>query len=109
MEGSQYCSACGARATEAPVVGPSEGSALARLIPYRNAPSLVAYYLGVFSLVPCFGLVFALAAIPLGIVGLRRTALHPEAKGKVHAWVAIGLALLSVVLHAATFYWVSKQ
>src|ERR1700733_11755328 len=27
--------------------------AIATIIPYRNVPALVAYYLGVFSLIPC--------------------------------------------------------
>ena len=52
-------------------------------------PALVAYYLGVFSVIPCVGLPLGIAAVALGIMGLRRAAKHPESKGKVHAWVGI--------------------
>src|SRR5580704_12064511 len=66
---------------------PQPDSAIATIIPYRNAPALVAYYLGVFSLIPCIGFVLGIAAFIFGIFGLRLARLHPEAKGKVHAWI----------------------
>ena len=75
-----------------PVPGPTpvpEGDATGGLIPYKNAPALTAYYLGVFSLLPCVGIPLGIAAVILGVLGLRRAARHPEVKGKVHAWVGI--------------------
>jgi hypothetical protein len=72
---------------------------LSTLIPYKNVPALVAYYLGVFALIPCFGLPLGLAALILGIVGLQRAGEHPEAKGKVHAWVGIALGGLCFALN----------
>lgn len=62
---------------------------IAQVIPYKNVPALVAYYLGVFSVIPCIGLPLGIAAVVLGILGLRRAKKHPESKGKVHAWVGI--------------------
>lgn len=59
------------------------------IIPYRNVPALIAYYLGIFSIIPCLGIVLGIAAFVLGIVGLRRAAATPSAKGKVHAWIGI--------------------
>jgi hypothetical protein len=78
---------------------PPPDNAISTLIPYRNAPALIAYYLGVFSLIPCVGFFLGLAAIILGIVGLKRAGKHPEAKGKVHAWVGIILGALVFVAH----------
>jgi len=78
-----------------PLPGPSSpppeasGDLIATVIPYKNVPALVAYYLGVFSVIPCVGLPLGIAAVVLGIMGLRRAAKHPESKGKVHAWVGI--------------------
>ena len=61
---------------------PQEGSAdIATIIPYKNPPALTAYYLGVFSLIPGFGLLLAVPELILGIIGLR--------KGKAHAWTGI--------------------
>ena len=40
------------------------------MIPYKNVPALIAYYLGIFSFIPLFGL----AAFILGIMGLRLRA-----------------------------------
>lgn len=68
---------------------------LSGLIPYKNTPALIGYYLGVFSLIPCIGLILGPAALVLGILGLRRVGRTPEAKGVVHAWVAIVLGALT--------------
>src|SRR5688500_18360714 len=65
------------------------------LIPYKNGPALAAYYLGVFSLSACLpfigivGLVMAVAALVLGIKGLRRVKENPEVHGTAHAWIGI--------------------
>lgn len=59
------------------------------LIPLKNSKALVAYYLGIFSLIPCIGAPLGIAAFVLGILGLRYAGEHPEAKGKVHAWIGI--------------------
>ena len=58
---------------------------LSGLIPYKNTSALIAYYLGVFSIIPCLGIFLGIAAFILGIIGLRFARAHPEAKGKVHA------------------------
>jgi len=68
---------------------PPAGEPLGGLIPYRNGPALAAYYLGVFSLIPLVGTFLGVAALVLGIVGLRKAARQPEVRGKVHAWVGI--------------------
>ena len=62
---------------------------VSRMIPYRNVPALIAYYLGIFSLIPCVGLPLGIAALILGIIGLKRAGQNPQAKGKVHAWIGI--------------------
>lgn len=59
------------------------------LIPYRNPAALTAYYLGIFSLMPLLGLVVAIPAFVLGIVGWRRCRRAPQIRGGVHAWVGI--------------------
>ena len=72
------------------------------LIPYKNTRALWAYYLGIFSLIPCFGIVLGIAALIVGIGGLRYADLHPEARGKVHAWIGVVLgglcALFNILL-----------
>jgi hypothetical protein len=78
-------------------------SGIATIIPYRNVPALVAYYLGVFSLIPCIGFPLGIGSIVLGIFGLKRARQYPGAKGKVHAWIGIILGILVIVLHIAVW------
>ena len=78
---------------------PSSDGTLGGLIPYKNVYALVSYYLGVFSLIPCIGILLGIAAVIVGILGLRFATKHPEAKGVVHAWIGIIVGVLVVVLH----------
>ena len=62
---------------------------LEMIIPVKNTPAVIAYYLGIFSLAPCLGLVLCIPACILGIIGVVKATKHPEVKGKVHAWIGI--------------------
>jgi hypothetical protein len=59
------------------------------LIPYKNPLALVAYYLGVFSVIPFIGIILGITAFVLGILGLRFRRRNPAAGGAVHAWIGI--------------------
>ena len=67
----------------------SDDSTMGGLIPYKNAYALWAYYLGIFSLIPCLGIPLGIAALVLGIMGLKYADLHPEVRGKGHAWTGV--------------------
>jgi hypothetical protein len=99
-EGRQYCDRCAAFAGGAPTAS-GASDALSKIVPYKNKPALIGYYLAVFSLIPCIGLLMAVAAIALGIKGLAVARQTPEAHGKVHAWIAIVLGGLMLVLQGA--------
>ncbi len=81
------------RSTAAPLAmdGPpgSIDTVVDRLIPAKNGPALASYYLGLFSLLPCFGLPLGVAAVYLGIKGLRNVRANSEVRGGVHAWVGL--------------------
>ncbi|UCD74081.1 MAG: hypothetical protein JSV91_09855 [Phycisphaerales bacterium] len=78
------------------VIAPTPRSSSA-LIPTGNPMALIGYYLAVASLIPGLGILGPVAFV-LGILGLRHAARFPEAKGKVHAWIAIiGGTLISLV------------
>lgn len=72
-----------------PYAPPPPDNTLGGLIPVRNSQALIAYYLGVFSLIPCLGIVLGIAAFVLGLRGLAFANQNPEVKGKAHAWVGI--------------------
>jgi hypothetical protein len=74
--------------------------AVSTIIPYKNAKALLAYYLGVFSFIPCAGNVLGPAALILGILGLRYAKKYPTAKGAGHAIAGIVLGGLTTL-----FYW----
>ncbi len=67
------------------------------VIPYKNPKALIAYYCGIFSLIPCVGIPLGIVALILGILGLKAANAHPSAHGKVHAWVGIVLGGLCSV------------
>ena len=80
-------------ATETP-----KGDATGGVIPYKNPPALIAYYCGVFSLIPIIGIVVGIPGIILGFVGLRKKWANPPIKGAVHAWIGIILGGLTTML-----------
>lgn len=88
---------------------PPPDNTLGGLIPVRNSQALLAYYLGVFSIIPCLGIPLGIAAFVLGLRGLAFAKEHPEVKGKTHAWVGIiagglfgfGYTILVIVMIAA--------
>ena len=98
------------------VAGPVGGrqappdEALTGLIPYRNPPALVGYYLLVASLIPVLGLVLGPVAVMFGVAGLRKRRREPACRGLAHAIVAIvlgsltGLANLALILVPTFIY-----
>lgn len=77
--------------------GPHEGDQTGGVIPYKNMPALLAYYLGILSLVCCFvGVPFGIVPLVLGIIGLQRRAANPIIKGSAHAWIGIILGGLNI-------------
>ena len=100
-DGSVRCTNCGselpaAAARVPPPVPEAPSSGVEKIIPYRNAPGLIAYYLGVFSLLG--GFVLGVPALILGVQGVRYANLHPEARGKAHAWTGIILGSLMTLI-----------
>jgi phage FluMu protein Com len=73
------------------------GDAVSTIIPYKNGRALIAYYLGVFSLIPCLGLLLGPAALVLGILGMRYVNANPTAKGTGHAIAGIILGGLTTL------------
>jgi hypothetical protein len=69
------------------------------IIPYKNLKALIAYYCGVFSLIPCVGAVLGPVALILGILGLRYVGQHPTAKGTGHAIAGIVLGGLTLLFN----------
>lgn len=73
----------------------SQSDATGGVIPYKNPYALTSYYLAVFSLIPCIGLVLGIPAIVLGVIGLKKHKQNPQIHGTAHAWVGIILGSLT--------------
>jgi hypothetical protein len=86
--------------TGAPTVGDGSPDATGGVIPYKNAPALIAYYCGIFALIPGANFILGPMAIGLGVTGLRRAKANPLVKGKVHAWVGIVLGTLWTLVYS---------
>ncbi len=101
-QGAVICRYCGRdpRTGVAPAA-PPEGDATGGIIPYKNSPALVGYYLGVFSLAPCIGIPLGIAAIICGVLGLKKRKREPHVKGSAHAVVGIVLGSISLLYHVA--------
>jgi hypothetical protein len=78
--------------------------AVETFIPYRNPKGLLAYYLGLFSIVPCLGLVLGPAGLILGIMGLNYSRAHPEARGAGHAIAGIVLGILGSLINFGALF-----
>jgi hypothetical protein len=100
-ENNYKCSACDAllHARSTAQVAVTDDSTLGGLVPYKNAKALWSYYLGIFSLIPFIGIPLGIAALVLGLQGLKFAESHPEARGKVHAWVGIIVGGLFAALY----------
>jgi hypothetical protein len=113
-DGSAACSSCGAPQPQPvqeldqasvymPPAAPADNT-LGGLIPLKNPYALTAYYLAVFSLIPCLGLFLGFAALALGHKGRKYAVEHPDARGATHAWIGIilgglcGLANLALMV-----------
>lgn len=101
-ENNYKCTRCGYLLHEParPQFVVEEDGTMGGLIPYKNALALWAYYTGIFSLIPCAGLPVGIAALVLGIKGLKYAEAHPEAKGKGHAWAGVILGSVCALLNA---------
>ncbi len=53
----------------------------------------------IFGLIPVFGVLLAIPAVIVGILGLSFRRKNPGAKGAVHAWVGIVCGGLSIAYH----------
>jgi hypothetical protein len=82
--GAAYCSHCGRSFRDHAA---NDRDATGGIIPYKNSSALIAYYCGVFAVIPFFPI--GLAGLVLGIQGLRYAKQHPASKGQVHAWIGI--------------------
>jgi hypothetical protein len=71
--------------------------AVEKFIPYRNTMALVAYYLGVFGLIPGVGILLGPLALILGILGLRDFMTRENAGGIGHAVTGIVLGVIAIV------------
>ncbi|MCC6421491.1 MAG: DUF4190 domain-containing protein [Gemmataceae bacterium] len=80
--------------------GPPRGDGgVSTIIPYMNPKSLVAYYCGVFGLIPVLGLILGPLALTFGILALKYVKQNPTAKGTGHAITGIVLGTLTLLGH----------
>ncbi len=89
------------RRRRGPAPAAQEGDSTGGVIPYKNPSALIAYYLGLFSLLPLIGLFLGIPAFILGIKGLKDRKKNPAIKGSVHAWIGIVMGGLMTLVWGA--------
>jgi hypothetical protein len=82
-----------------PPTGVATADATGGIIPYKNPLALTAYYLGLFGLIPFFGLILAIPAVILGVLGLKKRKQNPLIRGVAHGWLGIVLGAISIIYH----------
>jgi hypothetical protein len=97
---AKVCRFCGERFGAA---ADTEGDVTDGVIPYKNAPALIAYYCGVLSLAACIPIPFLFLPLPIvalicGIKGLRKAKAQPHVRGRVHAWIGVIAGSIFTVL-----------
>ncbi len=68
---------------------PPRPGVMDRVIPTSNPNALVGYYLGLFAIMPVFGLLLGPAGIILGLKGLKAVKHSPGLPGTGHAITAL--------------------
>ena len=69
------------------------------IVPTKNKSSLVAYYCGIFSLIPCVSLILGPIAVIAGFMGLKNKKENPEVSGTVHSWIGIVVGSFTFLAH----------
>ena len=97
-----FCVKCGVGIPQrnVQIVSASEDAAMRLLIPIgRSGWAIAAGYLGLFSLIPCFG-VFA---ILIGIIAVLDIKKHPDKHGLGRAWFGIAMGALTTIVYTIGF------
>lgn len=76
---------------------PAEDS-LQTFVPTKNKPALMAYYFGVFGLIPVLGLPLSIVAIVLGIMGFKKYQQAPTPGAKGHAMTGLILGVFELLV-----------
>ena len=76
-----------------------ESDGFQSMIPTKNVPSLVSYYLGVFSFIPFFGFLLCIVGLIFGVKALKIVKVNPTPGAKVHAIIGIVLCALFLLIH----------
>lgn len=79
----------------------TQNDVIQALIPTQNKPALIAYYCGVFGLIPILGMPFTIAAIIMGLRGLAQYKQHPTPGAKVHGMIGLWLGVVQAVVFVA--------
>lgn len=87
--------------TVAALLQGSQGDATGGVIPYKNGPALIAYYLAVASIIPVIGFFCAIPAFFLGLKGLKKAKAEPHVRGQVHAWIGVVVGGLVTLAYLA--------
>lgn len=74
------------------------------IIPTQNPTSIVGYYLGVFSLIPVFGLILTIPAFICGIIAVQKAMANPKVAGMGHAITAIILSVVQPIILIALIF-----
>ncbi len=65
------------------------------ILPTKNKPALIGYYLGIFGLIPFLGIPFAVAAIFVSKKGLDQYKVNPTPGAKSHAMTGFVLGIFA--------------
>ncbi len=85
-----------------PVANTSGTTVTDHLIPVKNPASLVAYYCGVFGLIPCATPLLGPASLIAGIIGMRQA--RERAVGFTHSLTGIILGSLETIAMVIGIY-----
>ena len=68
-------------------------------IPSKNKDALLAYYCAIFGLIPGVGLMLGPVAFILGIRGVCKATIDPDARGGYHAIFSIAVGLIAAIVN----------
>jgi hypothetical protein len=96
--------------TVAALLNPQDGRDVTDgVIPYKNPAALASYYVGLSGVIPVLGIFTGLAAVILGIRGLRRFHAEPWRRGRLHSYAGILVGSVTSLTWIALLAWFIPQ
>lgn len=69
------------------------------VIPTTNVPSIISYYLAIFSFIPFLGVILGTVSLITEFIGLKNYSKDKTVEGKKHSIFGLTVSTVMIMLH----------